>query len=139
MILPFLTLDLIFFGANILRVVEGGWVPLLVAAAIGLLIYTWVRGRGIVRAFEQRQSDPARRPRRRARQAPARAGRGHRGVPDRATRGAPGALLHNLKHNKVLHERNLIVQRPHRRPPLRRARTSARRSTGSTTISPPSC
>ncbi|MFW2618774.1 KUP/HAK/KT family potassium transporter, partial [Klebsiella pneumoniae] len=57
-ILPFLTLDLIFFGANILRVVEGGWVPLVVAGVIGLIIYTWNRGRGIVRAFEARQSVP---------------------------------------------------------------------------------
>ncbi|MDB5681222.1 MAG: trkD, partial [Sphingomonas bacterium] len=57
-ILPFLTLDLIFFGANILRVVEGGWVPLVIAAAIGFTIFTWVRGKSIVRTFEQRQSVP---------------------------------------------------------------------------------
>ncbi|WP_235512658.1 potassium transporter Kup [Sphingomonas sp. Leaf17] len=108
-ILPFLTLDLIFFGANILRVIEGGWVPLVVAAAIGLLIYTWVRGRGIVAAFERRQSIPL------ADLAAALAKR----PPERVSGTAvfltanplatPGALLHNLKHNKVLHERNLIV------------------------------
>ncbi len=108
-IVPFLTLDLVFFGANILRVVEGGWVPLVIAAAIGLLIYTWVRGRGIVRAFEERQSVPmadlaaalSRRPPERV-----------DGVAIFLTgnpHNAPGALLHNLKHNKVLHDRNLIV------------------------------
>ena len=58
MILPFLTLDLIFFGANILRVIEGGWVPLVIAACIGFTIFTWVRGKAIVRTFEQRQSVP---------------------------------------------------------------------------------
>jgi KUP system potassium uptake protein len=45
LIAPFLALDLFFFGANILRVAEGGWVPLLVAGIIGLIIYTWLRGR----------------------------------------------------------------------------------------------
>jgi KUP system potassium uptake protein len=108
-ILPFLTLDLIFFGANILRVVEGGWVPLVIACCIGLLIFTWVRGRGIVRAFEQRQSIPL------ADLAAALAKRPPERVEGTAVfltsdpESAPGALLHNLKHNKVLHERNLIV------------------------------
>ena len=108
-ILPFLALDLVFFGANILRVIEGGWVPLVIAASIGLLIFTWVRGRAIVHEFEQKQSIAlvdlaaalAKRPPERV-----------EGMavfltsnPDHA----PGALMHNLKHNKVLHERNLIV------------------------------
>jgi len=108
-ILPFLTLDLIFFGANILRVVEGGWVPLVIAACIGLLIATWVRGRGIVRGFEQRQSIPL------ADLAAALAKRPPERVEGTAVfltsnpDHAPGALMHNLKHNKVLHARNLIV------------------------------
>ena len=107
-ILPFLTLDLIFFGANILRVSEGGWVPLVVAAVIGLVIYTWNRGRGIVRAFELRQSVPL------ADLAAALAKRPPERVEGTAVfltanpDSAPGALLHNLKHNKVLHEKNLI-------------------------------
>ncbi len=108
-IAPFLTLDLIFFGANILRVVEGGWVPLAVAAWIGLIIYTWNRGRSIVRAFEQRQSIPlidlatalAKRPPERV--------EGTAVFLTANPDSAPGALLHNLKHNKVLHEKNLIV------------------------------
>ena len=108
-IVPFLTLDLIFFGANILRVVEGGWVPLVVAGAIGLIIYTWNRGRSIVREFEQRQSIPlidlaaalAKRPPERV--------EGTAVFLTANPDSAPGALLHNLKHNKVLHEKNLIV------------------------------
>lgn len=108
-ILPFLTLDLIFFGANILRVIEGGWVPLIVAGGIGLVIYTWNRGRGIVRAFEARQSVPL------ADLAAALSKRPPERVEGTAVfltanpDSAPGALLHNLKHNKVLHEKNLIV------------------------------
>jgi KUP system potassium uptake protein len=108
-ILPFLALDSVFFGANILRVVEGGWVPLVIAAAIGLMIYTWVRGRGIVRGFEERQSVPL------ADLAAALARRPPERVEGTAVfltanpNNAPGALLHNLKHNKVLHDRNLVV------------------------------
>ncbi len=108
-ILPFLTLDLIFFGANILRVIEGGWVPLLVGAGVGLIIYTWVRGRGIVSAFEKRQAIPI------VDLAAALAKRPPERVPGTAVfltanpASAPGALLHNLKHNKVLHAQNLIV------------------------------
>jgi KUP system potassium uptake protein len=109
LILPFLTLDLIFFGANSLRVIEGGWVPLVIAALIGLVIFTWVRGKAIVKTFEQRQSVPlADLAAALARRAPERV-EGTAifltGNPD----SAPGALLHNLKHNKVLHEVNLIA------------------------------
>jgi KUP system potassium uptake protein len=108
-VLPFLTLDLVFFGANILRVVEGGWVPLVIAAVIGLIIVTWVRGKGIVKMFEQRQSVPL------ADLAAAL----NRRPPERVEgtaifltgnpSAAPGALLHNLKHNKILHKTNLIA------------------------------
>jgi len=108
-IAPFLALDSIFFGANILRVSEGGWVPLVVGAAIGLMIYTWMRGRGIVRTFELGQSIPL------ADLAAALAKRPPERVEGTAVfltanpGSAPGALMHNLKHNKVLHARNLIV------------------------------
>ncbi|WP_240047546.1 potassium transporter Kup [Sphingomonas panacisoli] len=109
LILPFLTLDLIFFGANILRVIEGGWVPLVIAAVIGFTIFTWVRGKSIVRTFEQRQSVPL------ADLAAALARRSPERVEGTAIfltgtpTAAPGALLHNLKHNKVLHATNLIA------------------------------
>ena len=109
LIAPFLLLDLIFFGSNILRVIEGGWVPLVVAAIIGLLIPTWRRGKAIVGAFEARQSIPL------ADLAAALAKRPPERVEGTAVfltanpDNTPGALLHNLKHNKVLHERNLIV------------------------------
>ena len=109
LIAPFLLIDLTFFGANILRVVEGGWVPLAIAGAIGLIIATWRRGKAIVGAFEARQSIPlndlaaalAKRPPERV--------EGTAVFLTANPDNTPGALLHNLKHNKVLHERNLIV------------------------------
>jgi KUP system potassium uptake protein len=109
MLAPFFVLDCIFLAANLLRVVEGGWAPLLVAALVGLLIATWVRGRGIVQVFERRNSIPM------AELAAALARRPPERVEGTAVfltanpESAPGALLHNLKHNKVLHEQNLIV------------------------------
>jgi KUP system potassium uptake protein len=108
-ILPFLTLDLIFFGANILRVIEGGWVPLVIAAAIGLIIWTWVRGKKIVRAFEQRQSIPLTDLAAALEKRPPERVAGTAVFLTANPQATPGALLHNLKHNKVLHERNLIV------------------------------
>ncbi|TXC72563.1 potassium transporter Kup [Sphingomonas ginsenosidivorax] len=108
-ILPFLTLDLIFFGANILRVIEGGWVPLVVAAAIGLIIWTWVRGKKIVRAFEQRQSIPLLDLAAALEKRPPERVAGTAVFLTANPKATPGALLHNLKHNKVLHARNLIV------------------------------
>ncbi|MBX9883110.1 MAG: potassium transporter Kup [Sphingomonas sp.] len=109
LIVPFLALDCVFFGANILRVIEGGWVPLVIAGAIGLMINTWMRGRGIVGTFEARQAIPL------ADLAAALAKRPPERVEGTAVfltanpANTPGALLHNLKHNKVLHQRNLIV------------------------------
>ena len=108
-IVPFISIDLVFFGANILRVVEGGWVPLMIAAGILLLIWTWVRGRRIVGELEQGDSLPI------ADMAKALALR-----PPGRVRGSavfltahndqtPHALLHNLKHNHVLHQHNFIA------------------------------
>lgn len=108
-IAPFLVIDLIFFGANILRVAEGGWVPLLVGAVIALLIHVWVRGKRLIAEQEaaaatsmaQMADILAKRP-------PARV----EGTAVFLTANpdiAPSALLHNLKHNQVLHRHNLIV------------------------------
>ena len=117
-IIPFLALDLVFFGANILRVVEGGWVPLTIAAGILLLIWTWVRGRRIVGDMEYDSAVPlADMATALARRAPAR-------VPGTAiyltarSDLTPHALLHNLKHNHVLHAHNFVttirtVQKPY--------------------------
>ena len=108
-IVPFLAIDLVFFGANILRVVEGGWVPLTIAAGILLLIWTWVRGRRIVGELEYDAALPM------ADMAAALARR----PPERVTGTAvyltahaeltPHALLHNLKHNHVLHQHNFVT------------------------------
>ncbi len=105
----FLWLDLLFLGANALKIRYGGWVPLVIAAAIFTLMSTWKRGREILakRMLEKTVplkmllADLAAEP-------PIR-------VPGTAVfmygtaDGTPPALVHNLAHNKVLHERIVFL------------------------------
>lgn len=119
--LPFLAIDLIFFGANILRVVEGGWVPLLIGFAVVALIAIWRRGRAVAlrrgadQGIAMAELAPAL-----AKRPPARVEGTAVYLTEDKDR-APSALLHNLKHNKVLHERNILLtvtaaQAPHVAP-----------------------
>lgn len=106
---PFLGLDLIFFGANILRVVEGGWVPLLVASAMGVVIVAWIQGR---RAALARTSEQGVAMTDLATALDARPPLTVDGVAVFLTQDAevaPSALLHNLKHNKALHRTNILL------------------------------
>jgi KUP system potassium uptake protein len=104
----FLVVDLSFFFANIIKIEHGGWFPLVIAGAVFTLMSTWKRGRGILYrrigtglAVEQLLDDIAAHP-------PIR-------VPGTAVfmtanpEGVPHCLLHNLKHNKVLHERVVFL------------------------------
>ncbi|MFL6552429.1 MAG: potassium transporter Kup [Chthoniobacterales bacterium] len=105
----FITIDLAFFGANILKIAHGGWFPLLVSAAILFLMLTWRKGRRVLRSrlgeicipldefLSELKNQNIRR------------------VPGTAVYmsgnrfGTPLALLHNLKHNKVLHEQVVLL------------------------------
>ncbi len=110
LIVPFLALDVFFFGANILRVSEGGWVPLLVAALIGLVIFTWITGRrtALARASEQ-GIDLSETVTALGERPPTRV----EGTAVFLTQNldvTPSALLHNLKHNKTLHRSNIVAK-----------------------------
>ena len=105
----FLSVDLAFLGANLVKIASGGWFPLVIACWVYLLMTTWKRGRQIVAGLLRENSLPmdlflsdiARR-------KPAR-------VPGTAVfmtsdpAGVPIVLLHHLKHNKVLHETVVIM------------------------------
>jgi KUP system potassium uptake protein len=105
----FFLIDLAFFSSNLLKLTEGGWFPLLIGAAIFLLMTTWYEGRRLLNESLKTDaldlggfldavfvSPPAR--------------VAGTAVFLAAQPGVvPNALLHNLKHNKVLHEHNLFV------------------------------
>ena len=104
-----LTLDLAFFGANALKIAHGGWFPLVLGVWIFIVMTTWRRGRELV-IREIKQSGLALEPfiENISEHPPLR-------VPGTAVfltanqNAVPHALLHNLKHNKVLHERNVLL------------------------------
>ena len=106
---PLLVIDLVFLGANALKLFSGGFVPLVLGAAVLILIWAWVRGSGLVAEKVARESP------RMADMLPHLTGRSvHRSAGTAVFLTSdpelvPGALLHNLKHNRVLHQRNLIV------------------------------
>ena len=108
-LVPLFILDGGFFISNVLKVPDGGWVPLLLGSAMFILMLTWRRGRELLFARFRQDSLPlksflARLPQSRTIRVP--------GIAVFMTGQAdyvPAALLHNLKHNKVLHERVLFV------------------------------
>ncbi|WP_447736615.1 potassium transporter Kup [Rhodanobacter soli] len=105
----FLIIDLSFFGANLLKVAHGGWFPLVLGVVLFSVMTTWRRGRELV-VREIKQGGLALAPfiENIAEHPPLR-------VPGTAIfltanqHAVPHALLHNLKHNKVLHERNVLL------------------------------
>jgi len=105
----FMIIDGAFFAANLLKVHEGGWVPLVVGVGLVAMMTSWKKGRDLMMARWQQDSMPlgpflARLPRSRTIRVPGMAVF-LTGTPDYV----PTSLLHNLKHNKVLHEQVLFV------------------------------
>jgi KUP system potassium uptake protein len=106
---PLVVMDLTFLAANALKFLSGGWAPVLIGIALSLVMLTWVRGAQLLTDKTRRDSVPlkdlAEILRNRA--------------PQRVSGTAvfltsdldvtPVALMHNLKHNKVLHEKNVIL------------------------------
>jgi KUP system potassium uptake protein len=106
---PFLAVDLVFFGANCLKIPEGAYMPLVFGLALIVMMWTWVRGTRIVYEKSRRDSVPlADLIKMLEKSKPVRvAGTAVFLTSDPET--APGAMLHNLKHNKVLHKRNIVL------------------------------
>jgi KUP system potassium uptake protein len=109
LIVPFIIVDATFLMANLLKVFEGGWVPLAIGGVVMVIMYTWRRGTKLLFDKTRRQETPLdslvatleKKPPQR--------------VPGTAVFltsdpfSAPTALLHSLKHYKVLHEKNVIL------------------------------
>jgi KUP system potassium uptake protein len=105
----FFVVDVTFWGSNLLKLPDGGWFPVLIGAAMFTLMMTWKQGRGLLneklkadsidlKSFLEAVfvSPPTRVP-----------GTAVFLTAEPGT--VPNAMLHNLKHNKVLHEHNLFV------------------------------
>ncbi len=105
----FLIVDLSFFGANALKIQHGGWVPLMIALMVFILMTTWNSGRRIVQQILARGSLPmdlflADVAKRKPYRAP-----GTAVFMTSNPEGAPLVLLHHLRHNKVLHEHVILL------------------------------
>jgi KUP system potassium uptake protein len=104
----FLLVDGLYLASNMTKLTDGGWFPLMVATIVFILLTTWAKGRSLVRARVNEDmiatelfiasASP------RLKRVP-----GTAIFLSAAREGIPAALLHNVKHNKVLHERNLIL------------------------------
>lgn len=109
LIVPMVLLEELFFAANMIKVLEGGWLPLVLACICATIMATWVRGAGILSRYTRKNEAELDWLVRKLEAKPP-----HR-VPGTAVfftadlDFAPTSLMHNLKHNRVLHERNVVL------------------------------
>ncbi|MGM4980078.1 MULTISPECIES: potassium transporter Kup [Rhizobium] len=109
---PLVLLEFVFLGANLLKIHDGGYVPVLIATAFTVIMWTWRRGTAILMEKTRHTDIPlssfVSSIERKSDHSPAH-------VPGTAIfltsdpESAPAALLHNLKHNHVLHDKNVIL------------------------------
>jgi KUP system potassium uptake protein len=104
----FLLVDTIFFASNITKVADGGWFPLLVAAVTFTVLTTWAKGRALMRERLEESALPLPVFIKSVANSVHRV-RGTSVFLSASADVVPAALLHNLKHNQVLHERVLIL------------------------------
>ena len=109
LIAPFLFLDLTFLAANLLKVLEGGWVPLALGAVVMLLMYTWRRGSRLLFEKSRKLEFPLADLVKMLEKRPPQRVSGTAVFLTSDPFSAPTALMHSLKHYKVLHEKNVIL------------------------------
>ncbi len=109
LMVPFLMIDLSFFGANIVKIAHGGWFPLVVAAALFTIATTWKRGRELLAVQVLKQLMPLEGFMGSLKHAPPQRVRGTAIFLTGNPTNAPLAMAHNLKHNKVLHQRVILL------------------------------
>lgn len=108
-LIPLLLIEQTFFAANIMKLFEGAWFPLLIAALLSAIMLTWVKGTGILTKLTRRnEADLDWLVRKLEAKPPVRVA-GTAVFLTADVDYAPTALMHNLKHNRVLHERNIVL------------------------------
>ena len=106
---PFLLIDLTFFGSNLLKIPDGAWAPLVVGVLVVILMWTWERGTRILARKSRQEAIPLPDLIKMIEVKPPQRAPGTAIFLTSDPEAAPVALLHNLKHNAVLHERNIIA------------------------------
>jgi KUP system potassium uptake protein len=106
---PFLSIDLTFLGANLLKVIEGGWIPLALGCTLMIVMYTWRRGSRLLFEKTRKSEVPLDVLVRSLEKKPPSLVPGMAIFLTSDPTCAPTALLHSLKHYKVLHEKNVIL------------------------------
>ena len=108
-VIPLLMIEQAFFSANVLKLFEGGWVPLVIALMLAIIMFSWVKGsKLLVKLTKRNEADLDWLVRKLEAKPP------HR-VPGTAVfltgdpYAAPTSMMHNLKHNRVMHERNILL------------------------------
>ncbi|MEK6371371.1 MAG: potassium transporter Kup [Acidobacteriota bacterium] len=109
LVIPLLIIDLAFFGANIIKIFDGGWFPLAVGLMIFTLMTTWNRGRIILSERLREQSVAMDDFLRDLAKGNIPRVPGTAAFMSRSAEGVPTTLLHNIKHNKVVHKRVIII------------------------------
>ena len=108
LLIIFAAVDILYFGANLIKVPDGGWFPLVVGALVFTLLTTWARGRKLMIDRMNEASLPIEVFIKSASTSATRV-TGTAVFMTSSANGVPHALLHNLKHNKVLHERVILL------------------------------
>ena len=108
-IIPLVVVDTTFFSANLLKLLEGAWVPLLFGVAMAVMIWTWRRGSVMLIDKTRRTEVPLDDLIKSLEKRPPHIVKGTAVFLTSDPNFVPTALLHNLKHNKVLHEHNVIL------------------------------
>ncbi len=109
LVAPFVVVDTTFFTANLLKLFEGAWVPLLFGLTMVVIIWTWRRGATILVHKTRRTEVPLRDLIASLEKRPPHIVQGTAVFLTSDPEYVPTALLHNLKHNKVLHQQNVVL------------------------------
>jgi len=109
LIAPFVLVDSTFLMANLLKIIEGGWVPLALAGVVMVIMYTWRRGTKLLFDKTRRQETPLDDLVAMLEKKPPLRVTGTAVFLTSDPLSAPTALMHSLKHYKVLHEKNVIL------------------------------
>jgi KUP system potassium uptake protein len=108
LVVPLLVIEFVFFSANVIKIIEGAWVPIAVALSLVIAMLTWRRGTHLLAVEEGKHADLHSFVQMLEKKPPLRVSGTAvflTATPDTA----PSSLLHNLKHNHMLHERNILL------------------------------